>query len=436
MGQEAVEEEEMEEGVPALASYDVQSLFLKSTEGMVDGSLAEQYGASSTLSDASAAAVAPVAASAAAAGDATTTTAVAAALAPAVDTTNNPWFFFANHPALQVEGTPKTDKIYMATPTVEACSVCGLRSAESPAAGDNIDGPGAGSCRVDDACGPKEADGASGSGSGGGVAAVLEGQPEFARMWVTDRGAPMPNTTIATVFLKAAFTPGRADGGTGDFTTVSSAQVAAALNATIQALGLPTRFHLRAERAASGETVDPAFQGPDVPEYMKAGPGEPARRRLREMRAAQRRRLQEQMAAVGELEGQQECGRSELFKAYIVSDWKNVTDAVARGVRSAEAEGILTRLLQQRADADAAEGRSPLAFPDDNAGASAPGTASAATPPAVCTLVAYRTASMHIPANPIAGVSNGACACACVVSLIAGAVWIAWVADSGDSLLD
>jgi len=195
--------------------------------------------------------------------------------------------------------------------------------------------------------------------------------------------------------------------------------VLAALNATIQALGLPSRYHLRAEKALTGDNVDPALQGPDVPEYMKEGLGPQSRRRLKALHASRRRRLQEEMTGVGELGGQQECGRSELFVAYVVSDWKNVTDAVARAIRSPEAEGLLTRLLQERADADAAVGLSPLAVVDyakvygasDGEQQQQPQDKPAvpATPPAVCTLVAYRTASIHIPAASIAGISNGTC---------------------------
>jgi hypothetical protein len=338
-GQEEDEGEEEEMAAPA--SYDVQSLFLAATEGLspADGALAGEHDHEQEQQPDLEKGV-PTTASAA-----------------AVNTTGNPWFYFANHPALQVEGTPKTDKIYVAASTLQACTVCGLTSTESAATGGNIDGPGVMGCRVDDSC-DASVKGKT-KGEAGGVAGALEGQPEFARMWVTDRGAPLPNTTIATLYLKAVFTPGRTEGGQGDYTTVGAEQVAAALNATILALGLPTRFHLRAERAPTEANVDPAFLGPDVPEYLKEGPGEPARRRLKALRAAQRRRLQ------GELEGQQECGRSELFVAYVVSDWKNVTDAVARGIRSAEAEGVLTRLLQERADADAAAGLSPLAFADD-----------------------------------------------------------------------
>lgn len=398
-----------EEG--ALASYDVQSLFLQATEGMADGSLAEQYGGSAVTTGSSES-------------PPTTTSDAAMTDAAVIGSKNNsssssnsgPWFYFANHPALQVEGTPKTDKIiYVASPHIQACSVCGLSSPESSAKGGNIDGPGAGSCRVDEACD------AEAEKEQRGAAAALEDQPEFTRMWVTDRGAALPNTTVATVFLKSAFTPGRTDAGQGDYTTVSEQQVAAAFNATVRELGLPTRFHLRVERAMTQESIDPMFKGPDVPEYLKEGSGEPARRRLKAMRAAQRRRLQEEM---GEVVGQQECGRNELFKAYIVSDWKNVTDAVARAIRSSEAEAVLTAELQARAEEDAAAGRSPVDFADDEnraekwelhddevgaSTAAAEADGPPASPPAICTLVAYRTASLHVPSTTKAGVSQGAC---------------------------
>lgn len=339
-------------------------------------------------------------------------------------TANNPWFYFANHPALQAEGS-RTDKIYMAADDLAGCNVCGVTSSESVATRGNVDGPGTKGCVLRDSCEAEEQEGAEES-----VHTTLAGQPEFARMWVTDRGEALPNTTITTIQLKATFTPGRTDGGSGEYTTVSEGQVAAALNATIHAMGLPTRYHLKAERAVTPEAIDPMFS-PEIPEYLKEGSGAPARKRRRAMRAAARRRLWE----AGEFEGQQECGRNELFVAYVVSDWKNVTDAIARVIRSSEAEAVLTELLQRRVAADAAEGRSPVAFADDDTESreaawvlhddelgetreEEEGKEPPALAPVVCTLVAYRTASLHVPSTSKAGVSQGmrayGCACGCM----------------------
>jgi hypothetical protein len=396
--------------------YDVQEYFLGATEGLVPGGKQQQpqqhrqgmEEAVPVVKAFSDIAAAPTTASEDDAGLAAAVQAAAGTAGGTYDPSayaDNPWFFYAKHPGLQAPGS-RTDKIYVATKDLAACSLCGVTD---DAGGAVLDGPGLPSCTVSETC---EAEGGAG-GQDEGVLESLKGQPEFARMWVTERGAALPNTTIAIVHLKAAFTPGRTEGGAGEYTTVSDEQVAAALNATIRALGLPTRFHLKVERTITPETMDPMF-GPEVPDYLKEGSGAPARKRRAAMRAAQRRRLQE----LGEVEGEQECGRSELFKAYVVSDWKNVTDAVARGIRSSEAEHVLTQLLQERADADAAEGRSPLAFADDHEVVvsdmnaveeeAAEEERSAAQPPVICTLVAYRTASLHIPSTSKAGVSNSA----------------------------
>ncbi len=408
------------------ASYDLQEYILKATEGLAPQPASVVKGGVS-LTDPPAAAVPVVNAISETAGPEAATSSTegddAGSLAGVLQaemgsggtfnmtgTEDRPWFYFANHPGLQARGS-RTDKIYLADEGLSACSLCGVTSDGDDGSGlaVNVDGPGAPNCAMSDACEAPDATKAE-AGAGEGVRDSLKGQPEFASMWVTDSAAPLPNTTIGTVFLRATLTPGRTEGGAGEHTTVGPEQVHAALNATIVALGLPTRFHLRVERAVTPETMDPMFS-PDIPDYLKEGSGAPARRRLKAQRAAQRRRLVE---AAGELGGEQECGRNELFKAYVVSDWKNVTDAVARVIRSPEAEALLTRLLQERADADAAEGRSPLAFADISEyhvralDEEEPPAEAPMQPPAVCTLVAYRTTSLHIPSTKVAGVLSGA----------------------------
>ena len=81
----------------------------------------------------------------------------------------------------------------------------------------------------------------------------------------------------------------------------------------------------------------------------------------------------------------------------------------------------------RRADADAAEGRSPVAFADDHdhvrkllgedvldEDEEAQESGAPAQPPVICTLVAYRTSSLHVPSTAKAGVSKGEYVLACV----------------------
>eukprot|EP00624_Nannochloropsis_granulata_P003180 evm.model.NODE_26153_length_34556_cov_35.353714.1 len=282
---------------------------------------------------------------------------------------DNPLYVFAEMPGLKVNES-KTDRIYLAQP-LDACGMCDITPGKTM---DNVDGPGATSCAMENACENLDSSAAD-------VAATLAGkgigegttQTPVSGMWVTDREESAANTTVQLLELHATFTPS-STGGSPDKRHVKDA-----LTAAVGELGLSGRWHLQVE--ASMETtknIDPLFRYEGATENYED-------------------ELDFGHVDPGEVEGQQECGRNELFKAYLVSDWKNVTDEISRKLKTKTGTKALTLALQAAVDS------SVLA-----AGVDAPEGTISPTAPGICELVTYRTTSILIPATSMVGVVDAA----------------------------
>ncbi|KAM3571712.1 hypothetical protein VYU27_006247 [Nannochloropsis oceanica] len=282
---------------------------------------------------------------------------------------DDPLYVFAEMPGLKVNES-KTDRIYVAKP-LDACGLCDITPGMTM---DNVDGPGATSCAMENACEKLDS-------SAVDMAATLEGkgtgegttQKPVSGMWMTGREESAANTTVQQLELRAIFTPSSAGG------SPEKKQVKHALITAIGELGLSDRWHLHVEASMEAtKNVDPLLRyevsTEDYEDEVDFGHVDP-----------------------GEVEGQQECGRNELFKAYIVSDWKNVTDEISRKIKTKTGTKALTLALQAAVDSSVVAAR-----------VDAPKGTIPPTAPSICELVTYRTTSILIPASSMVGVVDAA----------------------------
>ena len=284
---------------------------------------------------------------------------------------DNPLYVFAEMEGLKVNES-KTDRIYVAQP-MDACGLCDITPGITMA---NIDGPGAASCAIENACENLDTsalDMAAIATGSGGEGATGTTQTPVSGMWVTGREEAVANTTVQQLELRATFTPS-STGGSPD-----KDQVKAALTTAIGELGLSGRWHLLVEASLeAAKNIDQLFRYEGATEEYGDG-------------------VDFGSVDPGEVEGQQECGRDELFKAYVVSDWKNVTDEISRKLKTTTGTKALTLALQAAADSAA------LAATVDAPEGTIPPTA-----PGVCELVTYRTTAIFIPASSMVGVVDAA----------------------------
>ena len=282
---------------------------------------------------------------------------------------DNPLWEFAE--GLRVNES-KTDRIYVAQP-MDACGLCDVTPGNTM---DNIDGPGAASCAIENACENLKTsalDVAAIATGVGGEGATEKTQTPVSGMWVTGREEATANTTVQQLELRATFTPS-STGASPDKT-----QVKAALTAAIGELSLSGRWHVLVEASLeAAKNIDTLFRYEGATEEYEDG-------------------VDFGSVDPGEMEGQQECGRNELFKAYLVSDWKNVTDEISRKLKTTTGTKALTLALQDTVESAA------LAAAVDAPEGTVPPTA-----PGVCELVTYRTTAIFIPAASMVGVVNAA----------------------------
>ncbi len=193
------------------------------------------------------------------------------------------------------EGGP----VFISDSEFDSCRACDIGSGR-------LAGPGAAACVVEPTCHAASAAPESATSLGQERMRFLE------EMWVLPPGSDPANTSVAVLDLTASSSPPTT-------VAIDPAAVAAAVNATVRALGLSERFHLRVVSPA------PLLDDDVFAQHTVVG----QRRR--------RRRMEEE--ATGVVEGpdaEREGEWSPLrFKAYVVSDWGNVTAAVARGLSSA-----------------------------------------------------------------------------------------------------
>eukprot|EP00624_Nannochloropsis_granulata_P006213 evm.model.NODE_45415_length_16343_cov_32.634583.1 len=167
-------------------------------------------------------------------------------------------------------------------------------------------------------------------------------------MWMTGPGQDPANTSMAVLDLRViAFSilpssssstpPEKTSSRRLSASSVSSSHVLAALNETSQALGLSPRHHLRVVAVKT----DPLMK-----KYQEAEMDERRHHRDR-LRAL----VNKPGLIVGEDdEGGQDEGEDEgifLFRAYFLSDWANVTNALSRTL-AANAKLLTTTLQLQR----------------------------------------------------------------------------------------
>jgi hypothetical protein len=204
-----------------------------------------------------------------------------------------------------------------------------------------FDGPGGTKCLIQDTC-EKEDKGEEDGQWGGSGSGLLN------QMWMTGPGQDPANTSMAVLDLRViAFSilpssssstpPEKTSSRRLSASSVSSSHVLAALNETSQALGLSPRHHLRVVAVKT----DPLMK-----KYQEAEMDERRHHRDR-LRAL----VNKPGLIVGEDdEGGQDEGEDEgifLFRAYFLSDWANVTNALSRTL-AANAKLLTTTLQLQR----------------------------------------------------------------------------------------
>ncbi|GAB5034008.1 pectin lyase fold virulence factor [Nannochloropsis oceanica] len=204
-----------------------------------------------------------------------------------------------------------------------------------------FDGPGGTKCLIRDTCEEEEKvqeDGQSG-GFGNGL---------LQQMWMTGLGEDPANTSMAVLDLRvtaSSILPSSSPSTPQEKTSsrllsgssVLSSHILTALSETIQALGLSPRHHLR----------------------VVAVKTDPLMKKYQEAEMDERRHHRERLRAlvnkpgfiVGEDdEGGQDEGEKEgifLFRAYFLSDWANVTNALSRTL-AANAKLLTATLQSQR----------------------------------------------------------------------------------------
>lgn len=296
--------------------------------------------------------------------------------------THNAFYAFAEMPGLKVEET-KTDKIYVASP-MDMCGVCDVTPGNTF---DNVDGPGAlSACGMQNKCETSDASALAlppgGQGGEKGAGQAGEEQPGSG-MWVTSREEKSANSTVQLLEIRTTFTPCAApplssSGASTAVAGVNKIEVAAALREAIVNLGLSERWHLRVEPSwESSKNVDPylRLEGDAEMEESDAtfdyGSIDPA-----------------------EVANQEACGRKESFKAYLVSDWKNVTDEISRKLKTSTGTKALTLALQKEVEHTAAVAANATDGGNDGGMPASP---------SVCELVVYRTTSLYVPSTTLAG---------------------------------
>lgn len=294
---------------------------------------------------------------------------------------------FAKPAGLELEHT-KTDKIFLASP-LDVCQICDVKPGNTF---DSVDGPGAIlGCNVEKTCAEPNLVALASTRTNvteenGGE--HLAAKQIKSRMWITNRAENPANTTIQQLELRTTFTPPFTHSSSPRNShlqaSIKREEVHAVLKTIISALGLSERYHLRVEVISEDEkkfhpfflSKDSRHVGEEKFDYGSIGPEEMAR--------------------------QETCQRERVFKAYLVSDWKNITDEISRKLKTSTATRSLTSALQAEVNKTAVMlAGAALNSTDNN---------NLIIPPQICELLVHRTTSVYVPSTTLAGLGSTAAA--------------------------
>lgn len=228
----------------------------------------------------------------------------------------------------------RTDNVYLAG-ALDECSLCDIHPGRTF---DNVDGPGAAACAIADSC--DSVLGADGS--------LFPGSTKAEQMWNPPAGNDQANSSIAVIELQAWYTP-----TSPSASRIDPASVAIAVEQASMALGLPQRYHLKVQP----DTVNPlAFHNDEYVIATQTDSKENGGLNAGEYGTTlvdEEAELLEALLKEGERKMMyEECTLGKTFKFYLVSDWRNVTDAHMKAFKRQEGAKALGLALQDAQPVD------------------------------------------------------------------------------------
>lgn len=302
----------------------------------------------------------------------------------------SPLYPFANLSSLNVKHT-KTDKIYVASP-LDVCGVCDVSPGETI---DNVDGPGAHSqCQMHNTCQnpspailslPRRSE-----DTVGGPNRASETPPS--EMWITGRDEDPANTTVQVLELHTVLTPPKKrvlfrNTASDSSPYVTKKEVHAALRGTIANLGISERYHLRVNvPLKDGRNYHQTLRWTDSQDV------DPHRHETSEA-------FDLGSIDVKEAAHQQSCQGKMVFEAYLISDWRNITNEIARKLRTLSGSTKLILALQKEVAKSVADTATAKASSADN-------SSNDHVLSQICDVFIYRTWSIHVPSTTLAGIKS------------------------------
>jgi len=225
----------------------------------------------------------------------------------------------------QVPADVKTNHVYLAGP-LDECSLCDVKPGRTS---ENFDGAGLAGCSVADTC------------EGGFL--KEKGSSLAEQMWNPPKGLGLANTSVAILEIQTRYTPSSPAAA-----RIDPASVKQAVEKASAALGLPQRFHL----TVAPDLVNPlALDDADYVASVRKDVSDNSGLNGKEYGTSlidEEGELLEALLREGARKLQyEECSVSKTFKVYVVSDWRNVTQAHVKGLRTQDAAQQLASALQE-----------------------------------------------------------------------------------------
>lgn len=302
----------------------------------------------------------------------------------------SPLYAVPNISSLNIKHT-KTDKIYVASP-LDVCGVCDVSPGETI---DNVDGPEALSkCEIHNTCSNPSPAILSlrrhSEDTDDGPTRASETPPS--RMWMTGRNDDPANTTVQVLELRTVLTPPEKEflfpcTASDSSPYVTKKEVHAAVRWATADLGISERYHLRVNVPFQEDRS--YYQSLRWTDSKDVGPP-----RHETSEAFYLRSIDDKEAA--QLRG---CQLEMIFEAYLVSDWRNVTNEIARKLRTLLGSTKLTSALQKEVARSAAYTATANMTSADN-------SSNHHVQSQICDVVVYRTWSIDVPSTTLAGIKS------------------------------
>jgi len=225
----------------------------------------------------------------------------------------------------QVPNDVKTKNVYLAGP-LDECSLCDVKPGRTS---ENFDGVGLAGCTIADTC----------EGN------LLQSQgPNLAeQMWNPPKDMGLANTSIAVLEVQTRYTPFSPTAA-----RIDPASVKQAVEKASASLGLPQRFHVTvAPNVINPLALDDADYVASVLEDVSDNGGLNRKEYGTSLVDEEEEVLVTQLREGARKLQYQECSVGKTFKVYMVSDWRNVTQAHVKGLKTQDATQQLMMALQE-----------------------------------------------------------------------------------------